>query len=140
MFLPPNSFIASGPVIIEEKDGRLQTLLNKSKKTEEKPNPKWQFCGGKVEDFSISLEETAKREVKEEMGIEIEIEKPLETYLRKQADNSIVILVHYLAKRIGEVTPGAEIEDWNWFPINDLPQDCATNVKFIMNKFKANNK
>ena len=140
MYLPPNSIIVSGPVIIEEIDNKLQTLLNKHGKTEEKPNPLWQFCGGKVEDLSIPLEETAKREVEEEMGIKIEIEKPLETYLHKRDDNSVVILIHFLAKRIGEVTLGAEIEDWNWFPIDELPVDCAPNVKFIIEKFKADNK
>ena len=54
--------IASGPVIIENK----QVLLNKHGDT-----PFWKFCGGRVEDFDVDLIECAKREVKEEMGIDI---------------------------------------------------------------------
>lgn len=134
MNLPPNSIIASGPVIVEKREGKLCTLLNKHKKTDKKPDPKWQFCGGEMEDFSQSLEQTAKREVKEEMGIDIEIEKLIDVILHKRDDGSIVVLVHYLAKRIGEVTPGDDIDDWRWFPLDELPSDCAVNVKPIIEK------
>lgn len=136
MQLPSNSIIASGPVIIEKIDSKLCTLLNKHKKTAERPNPKWQFCGGEMENFDTSLEETAKREVKEEMGIDIEIEKLIDIMLHKKDDGSVVILVHYLAKRIGEVTPGDEIADWRWFPLDELPDDCAPNIRPILEKIK----
>ena len=56
--------IASGPVIVENN----KVLLNKHGE-----DNFWKFCGGRVEDFEIDLEETAKREVNEEMGLEIEI-------------------------------------------------------------------
>lgn len=137
MNLPLNSIIVSGPVIIEERDGKLQTLLNKHKKTDEKPEPKWQFCGGTMEDFDQTLEETAKREVKEEMGINIKNLKLIDVLLRKRDDGSIAILVHYLADRVGEVTPGDDIEEWNWFPIDELPDDVAPNIKPILEKVKA---
>ncbi|MBU1036523.1 NUDIX hydrolase [Patescibacteria group bacterium] len=136
MQLPPNSIIASGPVIIEEINGKLCTLLNKAKTTDKRPNPKWQFCGGEAEDFDVNLEETAKREVKEEMGIDIEIEKLLDVILIKRNDNSIVIAVHYLAKRIGEIKPGPEISEWNWFPLDELPEDCAPNIKPVIEKIQ----
>jgi 8-oxo-dGTP pyrophosphatase MutT (NUDIX family) len=97
MILPPNSIIASGPVIIEKIDGRPCTLLNKHKKTKEKPNPQWQFCGGEMEDFDATLEDTAKREVKEEMGIEIEIEKLLDVMIRRRDDGSLAMMVHFLS-------------------------------------------
>ena len=136
MKLPNNSVIASGPVILEERDGKLQTLLNKHKKTETKPDPKWQFCGGEMEDFDQTLEDTAKRECKEEMGIEIEIERLIDIILGKKDDGSLIILVHYLAKRVGEVTPGDDIAEWNWFPVDALPEDIAPNVKPILDKVK----
>jgi 8-oxo-dGTP pyrophosphatase MutT (NUDIX family) len=56
--------IASGPVIVE--DGKV--LLNKHGDTEF-----WKFCGGRVEDFDLDLQEAARREVEEEMGIDIEV-------------------------------------------------------------------
>jgi len=136
MNLPPNSIIASGPVIVEEIDGKLCTLLNKHKPTKEKPQPKWQFCGGEYENFDQTLEETAKREAKEEMSIDIKIEQLLDVLLVKRSDGSIAILVHYLAKRIGEITPGDDIQDWRWFPLDELPDDCAPNIKPIIKKIK----
>jgi len=136
MNLPPNSIIACGPVIIEEIKNKKQILLNKHKKSESHPNPKWQFCGGKMEDFDQSLEETAKREVKEEMGINIKIEKLIDIYLDKKEDGGVAILVHYLAKRIGEVKPDEDIEEWNWFPLDKLPENRQPNVDYIINKIK----
>jgi ADP-ribose pyrophosphatase YjhB (NUDIX family) len=136
MILPLNSIIASGPVIIEKIDGKLCTLLNKHKKTDEKPDSKWQFCGGEMEDSDVSLEDTAKREVKEEMGIDIEIERLLDVIVRRRDDGSIAILVHYLAKRIGEIKPGNDIAEWGWFPLDKLPVDCAPNIKAVIEKTK----
>lgn len=136
MNLPSNSIIASGPVILEEINGKLCTLLNKHLPTAEKPNPEWQFCGGEYEKFDQSLEETVKREAREEMGIEIKIERLIDVMLRQRADGSIVILVHYLAKRIGEIKPSDEIADWRWWPLNELPDDCAPNIKSVIEKLK----
>lgn len=139
MNLPPNSIIVSGPVIIEKRDGKLQTLLNKHKKNEKHPNPKWQFCGGTMEDFNETLEQTAKREVKEEMGIEIENLKLIDVLLTKRDNGSMAVLVHYLADRVGEVTPGEDIDDWGWFPVDELPDDVAPNVRPMLEKAKTMN-
>ncbi|KKW41730.1 MAG: hypothetical protein UY92_C0014G0055 [Candidatus Magasanikbacteria bacterium GW2011_GWA2_56_11] len=121
MKLPPNSLIASGPVIIE--DGRV--LLNREQKdTGVTP---WMFPGGEVEDFDISLEEACRREVKEEMNLEVEIIRPLRPVMLHE-NGRVIILIHYLAKRRGEVTPGANIVEWAWHDINQLPANCAPNV------------
>jgi len=132
MYLPQNSIVVAGPVIVEEINGKRCVLLNKHKETADKPSPKWQFCGGTMEDFDSNLEETAKREVKEEMGIEIEIEKLLHVCLGKKSDGGIAILVHYLAKRIGEIKIGDDIAEYNWFSIDELPVDVQPNVKEVI--------
>lgn len=132
MELPAGTIIASGPVIIE--NGKI--LLNKEKK--EHGSTVWMIPGGQVEDFSISLEETCRREVKEELGIDIKIIRPLRTLIqrRPQAEDKLVILVHYLAERIGEIKPGQETIEWAWHDINNLPYDCAENVKEIVKDLK----
>ena len=56
--------IASGPVIVENN----RVLLNKHGDDEF-----WKFCGGRVEEGETNLKEAAIREVKEEMGLDIEI-------------------------------------------------------------------
>jgi len=126
----PKIIIASGPVIIE--DGKV--LLN-----QHGDKDMWKFPGGRLEnydfaDWTQSLEETAKREVMEEMGIEIEIIKPLKPMFvpRPGHDNEYVVLIHFLAKRIGEITPGADIEKWDWLPIDNLPNNIAPNIKPVI--------
>lgn len=115
--------IASGPVIVEDN----KVLLNQHGDTDF-----WKFCGGKAENYDASLMENARREVKEEMGIEIEIldENPFIMHAVKQTQEGKidVILVHYLAKRIGEILPGGDIREWNWFEFGNLPENLGPNI------------
>ena len=116
--------IASGPVIVEDN----KVLLNQHGDT-----TFWKFCGGKVEDFETDLIDNARREVKEEMGIEIEIlnHTPFFIHTKKEtADGNIdVILVHFLAKRIGEIKPGEDIREWKWIPLEELEnKPLAPNI------------
>ncbi|PIR93534.1 hypothetical protein COT99_00190 [Candidatus Falkowbacteria bacterium CG10_big_fil_rev_8_21_14_0_10_43_10] len=120
----PKIIIASGPVIVEDN----KILLNQHGDT-----AFWKFCGGRVENFEENLIEAAKREVKEEMGIDIEVlnETPFLIYTKKEtSEGSLdVILVHYLAKRIGEIKPGDDIKKWDWLDINNLPEnELAPNI------------
>ena len=81
----------------------------------------------------------AKRRVKEEMGIGMEIldENPFITYTKKETLEGVfdVILVHYLAKRIGEIKPGEEIRKWNWFNVENLPENLAPNIISVLKHF-----
>lgn len=127
----PKIIIASGPVIVE--NGKV--LLNKHG-----DDNFWKFCGGKVEDYNTNLADNARREVKEEMSIDIEVlnKKPYIMHITKETPdgNMDIILVHFLAKKIGEINPGADIREWDWFDINDLPEDIAPNIKPVLEHFK----
>lgn len=123
--------IASGPVIVENN----KVLLNKDKK-----DNFWKFCGGRIEENDINLKNTAKREVKEEMGIAIEIldNNPYFFYTEKEKEGKMisVILVNFLAKRIGEVIPGQETKEWCWLDINNLDKEnLAPNIKPTLKYF-----
>lgn len=115
--------IASGPVIVKDN----KVLLNQHGDTNF-----WKFCGGRVEDYETSLADNAKREVKEEMGIDVEIldDAPFVTYASKetQGGKADIILVHFLAKRIGEIKPGEDIREWNWFDLDSLPENVGPNI------------
>jgi len=78
------------------------------------------------------LIENARREVKEEMGIGIEVldESPfiMHTVKKTPEGNVDVILVHYLAKRIGEIKPGSDIREWKWFDLKSLPENLGPNI------------
>lgn len=114
--------IASGPVIVE--DGKV--LLNQH------GDDFWKFCGGRVEDFCSGLIENARREAKEEMGIGIDIldEKPFITHtIKETSEGEIdVILVHYLAARIGKIEMGKDIRCWDWLLVDKLPKNIAPNI------------
>ncbi len=132
-----NFIIASGPVIIEND----KVLLNKHG-----DDTFWKFPGGKVENFDFenpltSLETACQREVKEEMGISIKIIKPLKPMMiAKPNDNDTqVILIHYLAKRLDEIIAGQDIIAWNWFDIHSLPEDCAPNIEPVLEEFLTKN-
>jgi len=123
--------ICSGPVIIEDN----KVLLIKEKKGEN--ITPWLFPGGKVEDTDKDLESACARETKEEVGCDIEIIKQLET-LNDTVNNTEVILHHFLCKRIGKIIPGETIVEWNWFDINNIPDDCADNVVQIIESSLSN--
>ncbi|MFA5962180.1 MAG: NUDIX hydrolase [Parcubacteria group bacterium] len=115
--------IASGPVIVEDN----KVLLDL-----QGDDNFWKFCGGKTKEGE-ALKETAQRRAKEELGIKIEIldEKPFLIHTTKETTDGLVdvILVHYLAKRRGEITPGADIRECKWIPLSDLEKEnLAPNI------------
>ena len=123
--------IASGPVIVENN----KVLLNKHG-----DDTFWKFCGGRVEEDEVNLKNSARREVKEEMGIEIEIldDIPYFFYTEKEiSGNQVsVVLAHFLAKRVGQVVPGEDIREWSWIDINDLDKEkLAPNIKPVLKHF-----
>ncbi len=126
----PRIIIASGPAIVENN----KVLLNQHGDT-----TFWKFCGGQVEDYETNLIENARREVKEEMGIDIELldENPFITFAHKDTPEGKIdiILVHFLAKRIGEIKPGADIRKWDWIDLKSLPKNLAPNIVPVLKHF-----
>ncbi|MDD2730737.1 MAG: NUDIX domain-containing protein [Candidatus Portnoybacteria bacterium] len=125
--------VVSGPVIIE--NGKV--LLNKHG-----DDNFWKFLGGRVENSDFkketgSLEEACRREAKEEMGFDIKIVRPLKPMMvSKSGDpNAQVVLIHYLAERLGKINLGADIKEAKWFSVNDLPPDCAPNIKPVVAEY-----
>lgn len=123
--------LVSGPVIVE---GRTM-LVNKHGDT-----PFWKFCGGRLETLDQSLKEACLRETKEEMGVDLEFlsDEPYFFYTTKDTPEgkADVILVHYLAKCVGEVKPGADIREWAWLPIDRLENDdLAPNIQPALKHF-----
>lgn len=124
----PKIIVVSGPVIVE--DGKV--LLDISG-----DDNFWKFCGGKLKD-NENLVETAQRRSQEELGIETEVinETPFFLHTKKACPTGEtpegkidVILVHFLAKRIGEISPGEDIREWKWIPLEDLEKEnLAPNI------------
>ncbi len=121
--------IASGPVIIE----RGQVLLVKHGK-----NNYWKFPGGRLRDDN-SYQDNAKREAKEELGIKVKLVGQSFVVVVERKEDGVkdyVVLIHYSAKRLTKkITPGADIRQWAWHDINNLPKDCAENIKLAVKHF-----
>jgi len=54
-------------------------------------------------------------------------------------DGKLIVLIHYLAERIGDIAPGPETIAWDWFDIDKLPSNCASNVYEIIGDYIKNN-
>lgn len=123
--------IASGPVIVEDN----KVLLAKHGQ-----DSFWKFCGGRVEGYELDIRETAKRKALEELGISLEFldNRPYFFYTEKDSGAGLasVILAHFLAKRIGEINPGAQTREWAWLDLTALDhEDLAPNIKPVLKHF-----
>ncbi len=96
---------------------------------------KWEVPGGIV-NFGESLEDAIKREVKEEIGVEVELVKPIDFFftniwkLKKKRIH--VFLVGYLCRiKRGKPKPcDREIEKVKWFSIEEVKKlDCLPGSK-----------
>ena len=116
-----NFIIAAGPVIIENN----KVLLDKHG-----DDNFWKFPGGTMRNGETP-EETAIRECKEELGISVELVRPVKPMLLWEEDKTI-ILIHYEAKHIGEISPGRHVREWKWHPVDALPDDIGPNIKPVL--------
>jgi len=85
----------------------------------------WSFPGGLV-DLGETVEEAARREVKEETGIDIRIEKLLDLIDNIIRDDHGTVRFHYvvaifLAHALTvEVEPSSDVSEARWVPFSDL--------------------
>ena len=119
------------------KDGKVLLSKRNSKRKEWQ---KWEVPGGIVE-FGESVEDAVKREVKEELGIDIEILQPLDyifSNIWKLEDEQIhVVLVGYLCRiRNGIPKPSdIEVEKVEWFTPEEVEKlECLPGTKEFVRK------
>lgn len=132
----PKKFYVSGPVIIE--NGKV--LLNREKEEDGKGEEYFMLPGGQM-DPGETPEEACKREVMEELGLEIEIIRKLQTV---EAPHLVlpgvtVVLHHFLAKRLNEVVPGEETLEWGWYSLDNLPPTTAPSTKKMLEELSTAN-
>lgn len=122
--------VASGPVIIENG----QVLLN-----QHGDDQFWKFPGGKIEyidfkDWNNSLEEACIREAKEENGIDIEIICPIKPMLLPRPNSDeLVVLIHYLTKRLNELQLPSDTIACRFFEIRKILNGEYSEENFAPN-------
>lgn len=126
----------SGPIIIE--NGKI--LLNREKEADGIGEEIWMLPGGGVE-AGETYKETCIREVKEELGIDVEIVEKLISYeVEHVTKPGIFLMLHvYFCKRLTEINPGPETLEWGWFDIDHLPDTIAQNMGPIWDLLRKRN-
>ena len=99
----------------------------------------WAIPGGKVELYE-RLEDTIKREMKEELGVEVEVTK----FLCNIQDINLETEQHWImpvyeAKVIQGVVENKEPEkhlDLKWFSMNEIPENISFMTKMVIEELK----
>jgi len=97
---------------------------------------KWAFPGGSVKGDDKTLAQTAKREIKEEVGLDIEIKRLLGVYLTREYYPNYEISCFVSESKEDKVTPSSEVMDWKWLdPIEGLKLDLTLTARQALEDF-----
>ena len=118
-------------IIIETRDG---IVLIKRKN----PPYGWALPGGFV-DYGESLEEAAKREAKEETGLDIELIRQFHTYSDPKRDERFhTITTVYIARAEGTPEASDDAIDVAVFTRENLPEQIAFDHREILEDYFNN--
>ncbi|MGB7440054.1 MAG: 8-oxo-dGTP diphosphatase MutT [Coleofasciculaceae cyanobacterium] len=115
--LPPLPHKIIGVAVIKNLEG--QILIDRRLPKGEMGGL-WEFPGGKVESGE-TIEECIKREIKEELGIEIEVAEHLITINHTYSSFHITLTVHHCRHLTGVPQP-LECDEVRWVTIDQIDQ------------------
>jgi len=127
--------LGCGALIINEKNEILLIKRGSRAKTE---RGVWSRPGGGVEE-NETVEEALRREIKEELGIEIEILEPFDFKEHFSDNGQRWLALGYLAKikkgRPKIMEPG-KIEEMRWFSLDEIPENLTVYTREGIEKLK----
>ena len=102
----------------------------------------WSFPGGHV-DFGELMADTARREVQEETGLNLEKFELISIidelrYLNSEGKHYVVIgfkAIDY--KGEPKLMEPDKFKEWRWFDLNDLPENIFEGTEQMIKNFKA---
>jgi 8-oxo-dGTP diphosphatase len=97
----------------------------------------WTMPGGKM-DFGETFEETARREVKEEAGIDLKKLEVICVNNERIGGAHFITIGMYSENFDGEaqIMEPDEIVEWQWFSLNELPSPLYFPSKKIIENYK----
>lgn len=114
-------------MVIKDKNGRC-LLLKRSMSSKGNPG-KWDFPGGKI-DAGENFEEALIREVAEETGLTVSIERAVGIANSELPTVKVVILIVEGRLESGQVRLSSEHDDYVWIDLHELPKmDLAVQFK-----------
>ncbi|MGM1047009.1 MAG: NUDIX domain-containing protein [Bacillota bacterium] len=126
--------VGVGAVILDENNCILLVLRKKSPEA-----GYWSLPGGKVE-YMEKVENAVIREIKEELGIDIEIERLLcVTNHIVQSENvhwvAPTFVAHIINGNVQNKEPHA-LQEVQWFPIDDIPDNITITTEYALEQLK----
>src|SRR6185503_13305423 len=118
--------ISAGGVVYKKQNGQFFVLLiNPKSRNFGPPEDYWTFPKGKQDKEGEDLKQVALREVREEGGVNAEIEQELgyKKYFRNWAGDKAIKFVHYFLMKYIDGNPNdhdEEVAFANWFPLEDV--------------------
>ncbi len=94
----------------------------------------WALVGGYI-DWDESAEDAVKREVTEEIGMQVTEIIFVGAYTNPDRHPKQVIDLAYLVKTTGEPKAGDDAEAYKWVGIHQLPNELAFDHREIINDF-----
>ncbi len=129
--------VGCGAFILNEKGELLLQLRNKAPEKEY-----WSIPGGKVELFE-TFEEAVKREVKEEVGVEVEVNRLLGIcdHIIKNEGRHWVSPSYLckIVKGVPKLMEPAKHLDMKWFAFDELPEKITITTKDAIRSYKNSN-
>jgi 8-oxo-dGTP diphosphatase len=91
----------------------------------------WAVPGGRIEDDETA-EGCARREMKEETGLEVEPVRLIGVYSDPKRDPRGIIVAAYLVKRTGgSLRAGDDAAEAAWFPLDGIPKLCTDHNRIV---------
>jgi mutator protein MutT len=125
--------VGCGAIIINDMDEVL--LIKRSQGLVMEPGT-WSRPGGRVE-FGEKVEEAVRREIKEEIGIDVEVVRFLEI-TQTIEDGKHWISLGFLARHVSgtprNMEPGKH-DEMRWFPLSKLPENLNSYTRNAINVY-----
>ena len=117
----PKKLICAAYLLARDRNGRI-LLVRKSEKAKVFPS-KWNFVGGKFEEFDENLEKTLEREIWEELKCKVEISKLVDAYYYDGKDGGYEgLILLYEGEIRGNISPSPEISEVRFFSAEEIKE------------------